>query len=186
MRQDQALDPTPNPISRLLKVFLIYWSICIVWTTHWLPQSLFSMPVIAVFVWLVFWQSHWWGFMGVASGILRRQGLTTNCLVLWFFPSFLPTLPQWSMNPKWISCIVDLCAGTSYCKKWLWIWKWTGRRMWVNLKKAGVMTLLPWCYYHIYSLKNKIIEKSNTLKKMPIMLSWYTISLWILFHSCLQ
>lgn len=60
---------------------------------------LFGMSIRAVFAQLMFGQSCWWIFVGVASDMTRGHTLTANSVILWLLQSFSP-LFQCSLSPR--------------------------------------------------------------------------------------
>lgn len=66
-------------------------------------------PVAASF-WLMFRQSHWWDFLGVASEKPRRYSLTANSLSLC---SYNPSAPSSRIFPK--PMVWELFCGRTIC-----------------------------------------------------------------------
>lgn len=74
-------------------------SLVICWVERWGLMSFspihFSMSVGFILVRLMLGRSCCWDFMGVASDITRRLGLTANSSFLWLLTVLPPLLPQW-------------------------------------------------------------------------------------------
>lgn len=70
-----------------------------------------SLSVDVDFVYFLFRQPCRWGSINIASLTFMRHLLSQN-LVPWALAMFPPVLPQWSLNLRFMCCVVHVFPGT--------------------------------------------------------------------------